>query len=86
MTLGSAQASTRLKSRLTITLSPDVLEQLDRLIDGKTLRNRSQAIETLLRGSLRPSVSTAVILAGGDQESEMVPALLPVGGQALISW
>jgi NDP-sugar pyrophosphorylase family protein len=85
MILGSAQAPTRLKSRLTITLSPDVLAQLDRLIDGKTLRNRSQAIETLLRGSLRPSVSTAVILAGGHQEGEKAPALLPVGGQPLIS-
>lgn len=85
MTVVSAHAPTRLKSRLTITLSPDVLAQLDRRIDGKTLRNRSQAIETLLRDSLSPSVSTAVILAGGDQEGEGVPALLPIGGQALVS-
>jgi NDP-sugar pyrophosphorylase family protein len=85
MTAASAQAPTRLKSRLTITLSPDVLARLDRRIDGKTLRNRSQAIETLLRESLTPSVSTAVILAGGDQAGEGVPALLPIAGQALVS-
>lgn len=75
----------RKKSRLTITLSPELVERLDRVIDGRTLHNRSQAIETLLGRALRPVVSTAVILAGGDQRGDRVPALSPIGGEALIS-
>ena len=74
----------RQKSRLTITLAPEILARLDRLIDGRSLRNRSQAIETLLRRSLRPSVQTAVILAGGEPEEGRAPALALIDGEALI--
>ncbi len=75
----------RSKARLTITLSHELLERVDRRIDGRTLSNRSQAIETLLRQVLRPSVSTAVVLSGGERQGEDVPALASIGGQALIS-
>ena len=75
----------RNKTRLTITLSPEVVDRLDRLIDGRELRNRSQAIETLLLRNLRPSVTTAVILAGGDRRDDPVPALSPIEGEALIA-
>jgi NDP-sugar pyrophosphorylase family protein len=74
----------RAKARLTITLPTDLLDEVDRLIDKRTVRNRSHAIELLLRKSLSPTVSTAVLLAGGKGEEEYPPALLPIQGQALI--
>ena len=73
----------RHKSRLTITLSPDLLDRVDKLIAGRTFSNRSQAIEALLRDSLRPNVEAAVILAGGDHDGD-APALAQIGGQSLI--
>lgn len=74
----------RSKKRLTITLPPDILDEIDRRIDKKTVRNRSHAIELLLRESMKPTISTAVILAGGARDEEHFPALLPIQGQALI--
>lgn len=74
----------RSKARLTITLPIDLLAEIDRLIDKQTVRNRSHAIELLLRQSLKPSVSTAVLLAGGPGAMDQPPALLPIQGQALI--
>lgn len=74
----------RSKARLTITLPSDLLAEIDRLIDKRTVRNRSHAIELLLRESLKPTVSTAVLLAGGSSDMEQLPALLPIQGQALI--
>ena len=71
----------RNKSRLTITLPQDVLEQVDGLVDGTEIRNRSHAIETLIRASLTPSVSTAVILAGGREKQATPPALKKVNGK-----
>jgi NDP-sugar pyrophosphorylase family protein len=84
MTL-AIQTAGRSKARLTITLSPDLLERLDRLIAEGDLTNRSQAIETLLRRSLRPTVDTAVILAGGENQGSEIPALAPIGGQTLMA-
>ncbi len=75
----------RSKSRLTITLSPDLLRQVDRMIDKQRIRSRSHAIETLLRQSLQPRVSTAVLLAGGDRPAIAAPAIAPIGGKALIT-
>ena len=80
-----AQSPGRSKTRLTITLSPDVVDRVDRLIDQGLLSNRSQAIESLLRRSLRPTVATAVILAGGDHTGSESPALAPIDGQALMA-
>ena len=75
----------RRKQRLTITLTPDLVRQVDRLIDNRTIRSRSHAIEVLLRQSLTPTVETAVLLAGGPGEADDVPALSPIRGEALIS-
>ncbi|MGB6365198.1 MAG: sugar phosphate nucleotidyltransferase [Thermoanaerobaculia bacterium] len=74
----------RTKSRLTITLPPDLVQRLDRMIDHQTVRNRSHAIELLIRQGLMPEVTTAIVLAGGEHQGIGNPALAPVGGQALI--
>jgi len=62
-----------MKSRLTITLSEDILKKIDRLIDKKTIRNRSHAIEHLIEQSLQSRIQTAVILAGGPTKDEYSP-------------
>jgi NDP-sugar pyrophosphorylase family protein len=54
-----------MKTRLTITLPPDLLKSIDSLVDKITIRNRSHAIENLIRQSISSNISTAVILAGG---------------------
>lgn len=80
------------RDRLTITLRKDVLAQLDSIIDGVQIRNRSHAIEYILSQSLGPKVTQAVILAGG-QGVEMRPltyevpkALIPVGGKPVVEY
>lgn len=75
----------RTKSRLTITLPEDVLNQVDSFIDGKQIRNRSHAIETLILKSLMPSVKTAVILAGGKGSVNGPPPLQKIFGKFLLA-
>ena len=53
------------RQRLTITLDPKILKKIDSFIDGKKIRNRSHAIEYLVKSNLPLSVKKAVILAGG---------------------
>ena len=57
------------KTRLTITLSQDLLSKVDLLIDTHTIRNRSQAIESLVRQGLKADLKLAVVLAGGDRKN-----------------
>lgn len=71
------------KVRLTITLSDDVLSRVDQIIDGKEIRNRSHAIETLVSKQLYGEVSQAVVLAGGKAEA-IDQALTAVAGRPLI--
>ena len=74
----------RSKARLTITLDKDLLMQIDKMIDNVKIRNRSHAIESILRERLKPEVSTAVILAGGKKHMDIHPALLPIDDRELI--
>lgn len=75
------------RERLTITLRGDLLKQLDDIIDGVQIRNRSHAIEYLLSQSLAPKISQAVILAGGKGVKmrpltyEVPKPLIPVSGK-----
>ena len=78
------------RERLTITLRRDVLEQLDRQIDGYKLRNRSHAIEYYLSRELGGRLTKAVILCGGKGLSlrpytyELPKAMIPVKGRPLL--
>lgn len=74
----------RKKARLTITLDRGLLRQIDQMIDHLTIRNRSHAIETLLRQSLVMHLDTAVLLAGG-KPKDPLPPLLEIGGKPLIA-
>ncbi len=63
------------KTRLTITLSQDLLTKVDSLINDHTVRNRSQAIESLVRQGLSSEIESAVILAGGKKNNNNTPSL-----------
>ncbi len=84
MTNPAGCSNMRVKARLTITLPRELLKQVDDLVDGQTIRNRSHAIESLIRRSLKPAVTKAVILMGGPARTGEMPALVPINGQRLI--
>ncbi|MFC1653446.1 sugar phosphate nucleotidyltransferase [Patescibacteria group bacterium] len=73
----------RTKSRLTITLPKDLLNKVDKTIDGSEIRNRSHAIESLIRKSLKTPLETAIILTGGDKHKNN-PTLKTIGNQSLL--
>lgn len=78
------------RERLTITLRSDLLKQLDALIDGERLRNRSHAIEYFLSRSLGHKSTKALILAGGkpvffESEKKTLPkAMVKIAGRPLL--
>lgn len=76
----------RTKTRLTITLAEDLVAQIDTLINGTTIKNRSHAIETLVKQSLTPTINTAIILAGGKHSGQANPLLTKIGGTTLLSY
>lgn len=55
-----------MKERITITLEKGIIRELDKRIDNKEIKNRSQEIEVLLEDSLGIGTpEKAIILAGG---------------------
>ncbi len=56
-----------MKEKISITLDSYLIREIDSLIDGIKIRNRSQAIEFLIKKSLSER-KVGVILAGGDEE------------------
>ncbi|MDE2311697.1 MAG: NTP transferase domain-containing protein [Patescibacteria group bacterium] len=78
------------RERLTITLRSDLLKQLDSLIDGERLRNRSHAIEYFLSRNLGAKAVKVLILAGGkpvyfDSEKKTLPkAMVKIAGKPLL--
>lgn len=58
-----------MKKKISITVDEEILMRADSLIDRIKIKNRSQAIEQLLRDSLSKSkITTALILVGGSRE------------------
>lgn len=56
-----------MKKKISITIEESILKEIDKVIDNLYIRNRSQAIESLVSKSLGEE-KTAVILAGGPEE------------------
>jgi NDP-sugar pyrophosphorylase family protein len=63
------------KSRISMTISGDVLRKLDSIVDGDTIRSRSEAIESILNQYLEAN-KVAVILGGGDPEKLKMDGIL----------
>lgn len=80
------------KDRLTITLSPSILKKVDSMVDGKSVRNRSHAIETILSQHILSRVTKVIILAGGKGANmrpltyEIPKAMLPVHDRPLVEY
>jgi|FLOH01.1.fsa_nt_gi mannose-1-phosphate guanylyltransferase len=56
-----------MKERVTLTLDRDILDKIDRSVDGGKVKNRSHAIEMLLRQAIGIEKPTkGLILAGGN--------------------
>ena len=56
------------KSKISITINKKTLQDIDSIIDNIYIRNRSQAIEHLVKNALGEN-KTAVILLGGDEDN-----------------
>ena len=62
--------------RLTISLAGDIAREVDNLVDGVRIRNRSHAVESLIIESLHlAQIRQAVVLAGGDHANKRLPAI-----------
>lgn len=78
------------RTRLTITLKEGVLSQIDALIDGERIRNRSHGIEYILSQYFKPTIKKAVILSGGKGRHlrpytyELPKSLLPIQGKPIL--
>ena len=73
-----------MKQRLTITLAPELLQAIDTLVDKKTIRNRSHAIEHLIRQSIGKNITTAVLLSGGNKSLKQNTLLKKLDGVTLL--
>lgn len=63
------------RERITISIKKNVLEKIDQIIDGTSIRNRSHAVETLTLRSLGANTSNqAMIILGGDDAIKAIPA------------
>jgi NDP-sugar pyrophosphorylase family protein len=75
------------KTRISMTISGDVLKKLDSIVDGETVRSRSEAIEGILNQYLEAN-KVAVFLGGGNLERLMIgdtlKPLLKIRGKCLI--
>ncbi len=80
------------RARITITLNNKLIDDIDRLIDGKKIRNRSHAIEYGLSQFFQTKVQKAVILAGGvgtklrPYTYEIPKSLLPIKGRPILEY
>ncbi|MFX0210001.1 MAG: sugar phosphate nucleotidyltransferase, partial [Candidatus Hodarchaeota archaeon] len=79
------------KTRITITIDPDIVKQIDAEIDGILIRSRSEAIEKFVKQYLGQQ-RIAIILAGGDPDSLRTSEtadyrpLLPINDKTLIEF
>jgi NDP-sugar pyrophosphorylase family protein len=64
-----------MKEKVSITVDSKILRETESLIDGIRIRNKSQAIEFLLRKFLSEN-RTAVVLAGGPEDKLKVDGTL----------
>lgn len=79
------------RERITVTIQGSLLKQLDHMIDGETVRNRSHAIEKVLIDKFGDIIVPQAIIFGGGKgvsvkgsEKLISPLLFPIDGEMLI--
>ena len=73
-----------MKERVTLTLDNELLKEVDTRVDGYNIKNRSHAVELLLKESLgNIGIKKAIILAGGSKNN-LVKSLFKVRNKPLI--
>ncbi|MEI8061069.1 MAG: sugar phosphate nucleotidyltransferase [Candidatus Berkelbacteria bacterium] len=64
------------RERITISIKKEILERIDRKVDGTVMRNRSHAFEHLLSEALGiAKIESAVIMAGGKGAIRLIPVI-----------
>lgn len=64
------------RERITISIRKEILDNIDKKIDGIKLRNRSHAIENMVIESLgMDCVSDVIIMAGGEIATKSIDAI-----------
>ncbi len=74
--------------RLTITLKEEIVKLLDTIADGKKIRNRSNAIESILESFFSSHIKTGVILSSGFSliQKQTPECLLKIQDKTLIKY
>ncbi|MEM4260065.1 MAG: sugar phosphate nucleotidyltransferase [Candidatus Woesearchaeota archaeon] len=79
-----------MKERITLTIEEDILTDIDSLIDGSNIKNRSHAVELLLLKSLGHNTpKKAIILAGGNLSNiykKLPRGMVKIQNKPLIEW
>ncbi|MFZ2226091.1 MAG: sugar phosphate nucleotidyltransferase [Candidatus Moraniibacteriota bacterium] len=78
-----------LRERITITIKHDVVDKLDALIDGQKIRNRSNAIETIVLDYFKKGALKKAVLLSGSRGIKVngkviAKVLLPLKGKTLL--
>ncbi len=78
------------RHRITVTLQPSLVKEIDKAVDGRHIKSRSHAVELALAKAYLSRPVKVLILAGGRQirpaasGREIPKGLLPVHGRPLL--
>lgn len=73
-----------MKERVTLTIEQSVLRQVDARVDGNKIRNRSHAVEMLIRDALKTDIPETAIILAGAKPQQIKRALTLIDGKPVI--